>query len=73
MRRENTAFLAFEEKSQWRAVEAQEFEDKAHVQEGRNDLSIVNESHGVRGSFRNIAETGTFSEFGVKRCKEAVK
>jgi hypothetical protein len=70
---ENAAFLAVEEKSQGRAVKAQEFEDKAHVEKGRNGMSIVNESHGVRGLVRNIASTGTFGKFGIKRSKEAVK
>jgi hypothetical protein len=37
---ENTAFIAVEEKSQWRAAEAQEFEEKAHVQEGRIGVDI---------------------------------
>jgi hypothetical protein len=54
-------------------VEAQEVEDKAHVPEGRNGMSVVNESHGVRGVVRKIVSTSAFSKVGVKRSKEAMK
>jgi hypothetical protein len=72
-RKENTAFLAVEKESQWRAVETQELEDKAHISKGRNGVGVVNESHGVRGVVRKIASTSTFSKFGVKRSKEAME
>ena len=71
--KENTAFLAVEKESQWRAVETQEVEDKAHISKGRNGVGVVNESHGVRGVVRKIASTSTFSQFGGKRSKEAME
>jgi hypothetical protein len=51
----------------------QEFEDEGHIREGRNCVSIVDESHGVRGLVGNIASTGAFGECGVERSKKAVK
>jgi hypothetical protein len=51
------------------AVETQEFEDKGHIQEGRNGVNVVNESqdkgHIHEISSTNIASTGAFSEFAT--------
>jgi hypothetical protein len=69
----NAAFVAVEEKPQCRAVEVQIFEDKGHIREGRNGMSIVDKRHGVRGLVGNIASTRAVGECGVERSKEAVK
>jgi hypothetical protein len=54
-------------------VKLQEFEDEGHIREGRNGMSIVDESHGVRGLVGSIASTGAVGECGVERSKEAVE